>query len=496
MKYYLGIDSGGTLLKAGLYDEKGRQLALCRQSTQVINERAGWVERDLSLYWQETCSVIQGVVRQSGIAPRDICGVSISAQGKGVCLLDQYQQPLRNGILSSDSRAIEIVRAWQQQQLPEALYPLTRQTLWTGHPVSLLRWLKEHEPETYRNIGSILMFHDFLRYCMTGDISAELTNISESNFFNANTQEYDPQLLALCGIEEMLPALPKIVPPTALCGYIHATAAAACGLVEGTPVFAGLFDVVSTALCSGISVNDHKLNVVMGTWSVTSGITETLCDQQQEAFIYGCYVNPQHYIVHEASPTSASNYEWFAPWLGCDGKLQHADNEALVRALPPLDSDILFVPFLYGSNAGLGLKSGLYGVQAHHKKAHIIQAIWEGILYCHTVHIEKMLKRFPQTQALRVTGGSTQSMTWMQILADLTGLRVEIPALDETGTLGAAVVAMVGDGIYPSVESALGQISPGVDTILPDSQRTGAYQQKYRRYRAFVELLKQFEAAP
>lgn len=493
MNYYLGIDSGGTFIKAGLYDATGKQIAICRQSADVINQQQGWVERNLESLWQDTQLVIQGVLKKALISPADIKGVSISAQGKGLYLLDKQGRDLRNGILSSDSRSMDIVRQWQKQHIPEHIYPITRQTLWTGHPVSILRWLKDNEPQCYQNIGTVFMSHDYLRYRLTGQIAAEITNISESNFFNAQNSQYDIELLKLFGIEEIFDALPPIIYPTTHSGSLTQEAANQTGLLKGTPVYGGLFDVVSTAICSGINSTEAELNVVMGTWAVTSGITSLLKQSPQYNYVYGHHAIPGEYIIHEASPTSAGNYEWFAPYLGQDGILQHEMNETLVSQLKPLNNPIIFVPFLYGSNAGLGLKAGLYGLQSHHTKADLIQAIWQGILFCHYSHIEKMRRRFPQAHKICVTGGPTHCQTWMQMLADLTGMPVEIQLVEETGTLGAVIVAMVGAGEYASIPSAINHLNMQHQQITPDPDLFHAYQHKYQQYIRFIELLKSYE---
>lgn len=493
MNYYLGIDSGGTFMKACLFDAVGKEIAVYRKSAQVINEISGWVERDLDSLWLDACDVIKGVMVKSGIDSAQIKGLSISAQGKGAYLLDKEGKNLRRGILSSDSRALSIVKEWQSQGFPADIYPRTLQTLWTGHPVSIIRWLKDNEPDNYHNIGSILMSHDYLRYRLTDQIAAEITNMSESNFFNAQTGDYDIELLKQFGIEEVFGALPPLIYSADKAGEITPEVADIIGLKAGTPVFGGLFDVVSTAICSGINATENKLNAVMGTWSVTSGITTSFEPTPNHNYVYGHHAIANEYIIHEASPTSASNYEWFADYLGSDGKLDHQKNQALVEALPPLASDILFVPFLYGSNAGLGLKSSLYGLQAHHTKGHIIQAIWEGILFCHNVHLQRMLKRFPNTNAIRVTGGTTQSRIWMQMLADITGLPLEIPKIEETGALGAALASMVGANQYPSLESAVSALDITIEKIKPNPTLHKQYTKKYLDYCTYVDFIKQFE---
>ncbi len=492
MNYYIGIDSGGTFMKAALFDAQGTQCGLARVSASVINGQQGWVERDLDALWQNAVDVILQLLATTDVDPNRIKGLSISAQGKGVYLLDKQGENLGYGIMSSDSRSLPIVKHWLEQGITETIYPTTLQTLWTGHPVSILRWIKDNDAERYRNIGAVLMSHDYLRYRLTGEVAAELTNMSESNLFNAITGEYDKALLRIFGIEELWDALPPIVKPQEQAGKITAAIAKETGLAEGTPVFGGLFDVVSTAICSGINSSEDSLNYVMGTWAVTSGISNHVT-RERHNFVYGHYAIDDEYIIHEASPTSAGNYEWFADYLGDNGELDHEQNQALVVALAPASSSVYFVPFLYGSNQGLGLKSGFYGLQSHHSKGHLIQAIWEGILFCHNLHLERMRRRFPKANVLKVTGGPAMSSVWMQMLADLTGMTVEISDVDETGSLGAAMMAMVGSGEFASLQECTNSMTNSMFRIDPNPENYSRYQKKYHNYQKLVQLFKQFE---
>ncbi|AHG19359.1 xylulose kinase [Chania multitudinisentens RB-25] len=486
MKYWLGLDCGGTFIKAGLYDPQGKELGIARRSLAIIAPQPGWAERDMPALWQAAAGVIREVLEYVGIPAASIQGVGISAQGKGLFLLDKQGQPLGNAILSSDQRALTLVQAWQKAGIPPILYQQTRQTLWSGHPVSLLRWVKQHQPERYRQIGSVLMAHDYLRYCLTGELACEETNISESNLYQMAQGRYDLALAQQLGISETMTALPPIVGSTEIAGWINSAAAAATGLLAGTPVVGGVFDVVSTALCAGLQ-DETRLNAVMGTWSVTSGITQTIETGFDHPFVYGRYAEAGKYIVHEASPTSAANLEWFCQQWGLHDyqQLNH-----WVAALPKAGSQLLFAPFLYGSNAGLGLSASFHGLQAFHQREHLVQAIFEGVVFCHMTHLNLMLQRFPHTKALRVTGGPAKSAPWMQMLADVSGLPLELPQVEETGCLGAAMVAMVGTGAFHDLAAAQLVLAPRLKTVLPDQQAQEAYQQKYQRYQALIGALR------
>lgn len=273
--FWLGIDCGGTYLKAGLYDAKGHEHGINRQSLQTASPLPGYAERDMHQLWQQCVATIAGLLARTGVCGDQIKGVGISAQGKGLFLLDKQDKPLGNAILSSDRRAMDIVQRWQQDGIPEQLYPVTRQTLWTGHPASLLRWVKENQPHRYAQIGCVMMGHDYLRWCLTGVKGCEESNISESNLYNMTSGQYDSRLTQWLGISEIDNALPPIVGSAEICGEITAQTAAITGLAAGTPVVGGLFDVVSTALCAGIE-DEYTLNAVMGTWPSPAG-SLTVC---------------------------------------------------------------------------------------------------------------------------------------------------------------------------------------------------------------------------
>ncbi|MNB65574.1 L-xylulose/3-keto-L-gulonate kinase [compost metagenome] len=488
--FWLGIDCGGTYLKAGLYNSQGKEHSIERCAVTTLSPRPGYAERDMHLLWQRCHETVAALLKHTGISGSQIKGIGISAQGKGLFLLDKQDRPLGNAILSSDRRALEIVQRWQQDEIPEKLYRHTRQTLWTGHPASLLRWVKEHDHQRYQQIGCVMMAHDYLRWCLTGKKGCEESNISESNLYNMNTGDYDPQLTRWLGISEIDSALPPIVGSAEICGEITAQAATLTGLAAGTPVVGGLFDVVSTAICAGLH-DEHTLNAVMGTWAVTSGIANGIGNNEPFPYVYGRYVHPQQYIVHEASPTSSGNLEWFtSQW----GEISFDEINQAVASLPKAESGVFFLPFLYGSNAGLEMTSGFYGMQALHTRAHLLQAVYEGVVFSHMTHLNRMLERFTDVHALRVTGGPTHSRVWMQMLADVSGLAIELPQVEETGCSGAALAALVGTGIFPDFHTAQQNLKHDIRVIEPDMQAHAAYQRKYHRYQILISALQGFHA--
>lgn len=487
-QYLLGIDCGGTYLKAGLYDDKGQEIAITRKAMVTLSPEAGFAERDMHGLWQECASCIRNLLQNTKIDAHAIKAIGISAQGKGLFLLDKAGKPLGNAILSSDKRSMPIVKRWLNEGIKEKLYQTTKQTLWCGHPVSILRYLKEFEPMRYEAIGSIMMGHDYLRYCLTGVKACERSNISESNLYNMHTDEYDPELARLLGIDEIFSALPPIVSPEEISGTVTSEVALETGLIAGTPVVGGLFDVVSTALCAGLR-DEKVLNAVMGTWAVTSGIANSLGSAEKHPYVYGKFVNPQQYIIHEASPTSSGNLEWFNHIVG---DLPYDQLNHLIAELPRAEGDLFFLPFLYGSNAGLEMMGSFYGLQALHSKIDMAKAVYEGVIFSHMTHINRIRERFPEANRLRVTGGSTHSAVWMQMFADISGMVIELPQVEETGCSGAALSAGVGAHIFKDFYEAQDSLQYEIKTVEPNAHYHEIYLEKYHKYQALVTALQGF----
>ncbi|MDU4230226.1 MAG: FGGY family carbohydrate kinase, partial [Klebsiella grimontii] len=258
---FIGVDIGGTVTKAGIYNELGQEIHVASQYAQVLSEQPGFTERNMHELWDTKA------LYESQVPPLSIGGIGFSSHGKGLYAIDKKGEPVRNGIISSDTRALEFVKKWYREGIDKLAYPKGLQQLWTGHPVSLLAWLKEYEPANYDRIDAVLMVHDYIRFRLTGEATAEITNISGSNFYNQFTSRYDSDMMALFGIEEVVDKTAPVVNSTDCVGHITLQASLDCGLCPGTPVFGGFFDVVASAVSSGIDRAD-TLSAVAGTWSI------------------------------------------------------------------------------------------------------------------------------------------------------------------------------------------------------------------------------------
>ncbi len=486
--HIIGIDIGGTFTKAALYDDAGKELCSGKKEAGLITPRPGWVERDMYVLWEDVCTLIQQITQDYD--KNAVKAISITAHGKGLYAVDKQGKPLRNAILSADGRAIDIVRNWHQADMHQQSYEKTLQTLWTGHPASILRWLKEYEPENYRNIGHIFMAHDYIRYCLTGNAYVELTNISESNLYNAYHHDFDPWLYAHFGIEEMADRMPPIIKSHEAGGCLTPVVAQRLGLPENVRVYGGLFDVVAATLCAGLQT-PRQLNTVFGTWNVSSIIDTEVRTNEHYNYVWGEHCIEGKKLLHDASPTSASNFEWFARQFLSHHKDPYMVANSLLHGEDLTKNDLLFSPFLYGSNHSLGMKAGFHGLSGHHELKDMIAAIWQGVCFAQKLHMDRLLELYPDVHELRVNGGPTNSAIWMQMFADIAGITVEVPQVQELGCFGATLCAYVGEGVIEDYPSALRQYINRFTSYAPNMENHQRYQEKYARYQQWLDKIKE-----
>ena len=208
----LGIDNGLTVTKAVVFDASGTPLAVARRRLPQLMPRPRHVERDMNALWAATAEAIAEALAISGRAA-DIAAVAATAHGDGLYLLDRDGRALGNGVLSLDSRAAGEVAAWEADGTSARALALSGQMPHASAPTALLAWLKAHEPERFAQIAHVLACKDWLRYCLSGVIGTDLTEASTC-FTNVLTQEYDPEILRLFGLEALSDALvPVSLPP-------------------------------------------------------------------------------------------------------------------------------------------------------------------------------------------------------------------------------------------------------------------------------------------
>ena len=496
MRYFIGLDNGGTTTKAAVFDEKGKQLGSCSMATASLTPRPEFVERDMEEMWEANCAVVRGVLEQTGIGADEVAGLGICGHGKGLYLWGKDGRPARNGIISTDNRAYKYVDKWKADGTEEKVFELSCQHIMNCQPVALLAWLKEHEPESYGNIRYVFECKDYVRFRLTGEARGEITDYSGANLMNLKTRAYDKQLLELFGIPEIWDALPPLVHADEIAGYVTEEAAEKCGLKAGTPVVGGFFDINACAVASGV-IDPDLICMIAGTWSINEYVRkEPVLDGK--VLMNSLFCLPEYYLIEESSATSAGNNEWFVSQLLPEARQEaKASGKSIYEVVNGWVEEIgtqafvpVFLPFLMASNVHPNAKASFVGMNISHSRKHLARSVYEGIAFCHRYHLEKLLAtRDEPPKAIRLSGGAAKSRVWTQMFADVMQLPVETVAAEEAGALGCAIAAAVATGTYASLNEAIGQMTVIHEPVRPNPELAEIYNRKYQLYLKTIECL-------
>jgi L-xylulokinase len=304
-----------------------------------------------------------------------------------------------------------------------------------------------------------LFWKDFVRLRLTGEWATEPTDVGAAGDFARGE-----------------PALAPLRASLACAGEVSPAAARITGLRAGTPVFTGCIDCEAAAIGSGVR-EPGVLSLVAGTWSINQGfVTATPSGAAARAlFLVNPSVEPGRWLVLEGSPTSASHFDWLARAIGRRGDFARLAAEA---AAAPRGGPI-FVPGLFGAGAAFA------DLHAADGRGALARAVMEGVCFAHRAHVEKLRAAGLRFSTARLTGGAARSRFWCQLFADVLRLPVEVPSGAEPGALGAALIAGVGAGLWPSLAAAQRATVKVAARFTPREN----YDPTYARYRSLTRQI-------
>ncbi len=497
-KYYMGLDNGGTSCKAVIFDENGKEISKASRTLNMIIPLPLHTERDMTELWLKNAECIKEAIINSQIDPKLIKGIACSGHGKGLYLWGKDNKPTRNGIVSTDGRAVDIVKKWKKDGTAKRIYETNYQDILACQPVSILRWLKENEKESYENIKWIFEVKDYIRFCLTGEAFAEITDYSGSNLMDLSKKEFSKDLLEIFGIKEVFDCLPPIKRSTDICGYVTKEVSKLTFLPEGIPVAGGMFDIDACSIAMNI-VDSQNICAIAGTWSINEYISK-IPIKNKTVMMNSEYCLDNYYLVEESSATSAGNLEWYinkfmkyeVEQAKKNGSNIYKYCDELVESVEPGDQDIIFLPFIYGSNYNASSKACFLGLDSHHSQSHIVRSVFEGIVFCHMVHIEKLLLNKTDFKSIRLAGGAVNSKVWTQMFADVCGYPIEVVKVKELGALGCAMAASVACGDYQSLEESSNKMTKIEEVIKPRKEYIEIYKEKFNRYKSLYLNLEKY----
>jgi len=495
--FLLGIDAGTTVIKSVIFDLSGNEVSSASSRTTLIYPKPGWVEQDMYEVWESTKKTIKEAIKKAGLSGEDILGISVSAQGGGLWLLDKDKKPVQNAVIWLDSRAAPISKAWEESGLKEKIYEATGYTCFLGAAPIILRWFKDNRREVLDRARYVVWCKDWIKACLTGEICTDLSDPS-LGLIDPWKNDYSKKSLELMGISDYEHLLPPIVPSGKIMGRVTRQAAKETGLKEGTPVASGAMDTVSTPLGAGC-VNGGDAYSIIGTAGIHGLIVEKPIIDPNKVCWFECHSVPNRWVLGSYAQLATKNLDWFLENFYklelsyLTPKEAFAVLDDRVKNTPVGSGGVIYLPFLMGERAPFlkpEAKATFFGIGIETKKEHFLRAIYEGVAFS-TLHNFEAIENASQMKidVLRLTGGGSRSEVWSQIISDCLGVKVIVPKGKEFGARGAAINAAVAINLYKDYNDAVNNMVTIERTYTPNAKNHEKYQKLYQIYKKLIASL-------
>ncbi|HVZ80780.1 MAG TPA: xylulokinase [bacterium] len=498
MSFVIGCDVGTSGTKAIVVSESGKILSKVTVEYPLSTPHPGWAEQDPDIWVRASFQAIAGAVKKARVKPSDVKALGFSGQMHSSVFLDKQGKVLRPALLWCDTRTheecLEITRKVGESHLRQ----------WVSNPalegftLPKILWVKKHEPKTYAKIAQVLMPKDYVRYKLTGALATEVSDAAGTLYFDVKNRRWSKELLGKLGIP--LAWFPQVVESQQICGRLTAQVAKQLGLREGCPVVGGGADNTCGAVGNGI-IKSGDVMASLGTSGVFFAHSDKVKVDPGLRVHSFCHSVPDKWYLMGVILSAGFSLQWYRDTLGLSekdlgkrtGTSAYKILSQMAGRVAPGSEGLLFLPYLMGERTphkDAYARGAFVGMSARHGRAHFARAVFEGITFAMRDSLEIFRELKVPIRRVVATGGGAANPFQRQMQADIYGEEVVTVNSEEGPAYGAAILAMVGAKLYPSVPAACSKLIRVVTRTQPNTKRVKEYDVWYGEYRELYPALK------
>jgi xylulokinase len=499
MKLALGIDVGTSGTRALVVDGAGKLVSQATRPHAISHPRPVWSEQDPHEWWLATSGAVRAALDAANLSGSDIAAVGLSGQMHGLVMLDATNQVIRPAILWNDQRSVVECEELTEKIGAERLLQIACNPMLAGFTAPKIAWVAKHEPDAMKRARHILLPKDYVRFMLTGDFATDVSDGSGMLLMNVPERKYAPEILSVLGIDEKI--LPKLYESPYVTGTVNAKAAESTGLAAGTPVVGGAGDQAAAAVGNGV-ITEGVSCATLGTSGVIFAATDRLLVDIPKGRVHSfCHAVPGKWHVMGVVLASGGSYQWIRNNLAEVEKATAQNrgvdvyevlSEEALSAQPGCEG-LIFLPYLTGERSPINdpyARGGWIGLTMRHKKADLIRSVVEGASFAMKDCMSVIRDLGVKVTDIRLSGGGAVSPLWRSIQASVYNKPVSTLAVSEGSAYGAAILAMVGGGIYPTVEDACKSVIKVTGKTRPDKSAAAMYKKLFPIYRKAYKHLK------
>ncbi|MHB8280256.1 MAG: xylulokinase [Candidatus Humimicrobiaceae bacterium] len=490
-KYLLGIDIGTSSCKVAVFDTDGQVICSENGTYKVYYPYEGWAEQNPVDWWDTICCSIRKIWESGKATPADIAGIGIDGQGWSAIAVDKSGEVLCNTPIWMDTRSADIAEELQNRIGEDKIFEVCGNPMQPAYTLPKILWYKRQMPQVYEKTSKILISNSYIGYKLTGEITQDVCQAYGYQCFDMRRGVWNKELCKEMGVNPDF--LPEIYPCHHVIGKVTTQAARITGLLEGTPVIAGGLDAACGTLGAGVIGNGQAQEQGGQAGGMSVCLDKYSADVR---LILSFHVVPDKWLIQGGTVGGGGVMKWFEQEFGgeerCLGdSFKLLDEKA--AAVNAGSDGVVFLPYMSGERSPIWdrkAKGVYYGLDYAKTKGHFVRASLEGVAYSLRHNLEVAENAGAYVNELHATGGAANSLIWTQIKADVTGKTIKVPSSDTATTLGAAILAGVGVGLYSSFEEAVRKTVKVKREHIPNKDNFEVYDRQYKKYIKIYRQLK------
>ena len=479
---YIGLDLGTSSTKGLLVDKQGKILKEASRSYNVIYPKEGWTEQNPQDWYNASYEILKEL--SNGIE-NQIGGISVGGQMHGLVILDKDDNVIRPAILWNDGRTEKQTAYLNDVVGKENLCKMTANIAFAGFTAPKILWVRENEPENFKKIAKIMLPKDYLVYRLTGAFSTDYSDASGMLLLDVKNKKWSDEMCNICGIDSSM--LPKLYQSYDVVGKVKEEYSLPHAIVT-----AGAGDNAAAAIGTG-TVNDGDCNISLGTSGTVFISSDSFSVDDKNALHSFAHANGKYHLMGCILSAASCNKWWI------EDILMSKEYEKAVEGMESTlgNNNVYFLPYLTGERSphnDVNARGAFIGLTPNTTRAQMSLAVLEGVSFALRDCVEVAKSNGIAVSSTKICGGGAKSPVWKKILANVLSMNVESLKTEQGPAYGAAILAMVGNLEYSSVEEATKAIVK-VDSITkPTKELCLKYDNKYAKFKMLYPSLKTFFA--
>ena len=481
--YFIGVDLGTSAVKLLLMEGSGKICNIVSKEYPLFFPHPGWSEQNPEDWYIQSMAGMKELTE--GIDRTQVAGISFGGQMHGLVTLDAQDQVIRPAILWNDGRTSEETDYLNNVIGKDKLSQYTANIAFAGFTAPKILWMKKNEPEKFAKVEKIMLPKDYLAYRLSGSFCTDVSDASGMLLLDVKNRCWSKEMMEICGVKEE--QLPKVYESWEVVGTLKPEVAKELGFSEDVKIIAGAGDNAAAAVGTG-TVGDGQCNISLGTSGTVFISSKNFGVDEHNALHSFCHADGSYHLMGCMLSAASCNKWWAEEILGTK---DFASEQATITKLG--ENHVFFLPYLMGERSPHNdpdARGVFFGMSMDTSRADMTQAVLEGVAFALRDSLEVAKSLGIKIERTKICGGGAKSPLWKKIIANVMNIKVDVLEVEEGPSLGGAMLAAVGCGVYPDVETAGKKLAKVVDTVEPEPELAAKYEKRYQKFKELYPVMK------